>query len=79
LFFFAVLLMVPVTQRLPPLPAGGSPQLQELAMLTWLRQALPYMWGLLFLIWPLVIGLFAGASVSAWRALKNEPTLDIAV
>jgi hypothetical protein len=26
-----------------------------------------------------VIGLFAGASVSVWRALKDEPALDIAV
>jgi len=79
LFIFAVLLIVPVAQRLPPLPAGGSPQVQQLAILTWLRQALPFLWGLLFLIWPLVMGLFAGASVSAWRALKDEPVLDIAV
>jgi hypothetical protein len=79
LFILAVLLMVPVAQRLPPLPVGGSQQVQQLAMLTWVRQALPFLWGLLFLIWPLVIGLFAGASVSAWRALKNEPALDIAV
>jgi len=79
LFIFAILLMVPVAQRLPPLPTGGSPQVQQLAMLTWLRQALPFLWGLLFLIWPLVMGLFAGASVSAWRALKDEPVLDIAV
>jgi len=79
LFILAILLMVPVVQRLPPLPAGGSPQVQQLAMLTWLRQALPFLWGLLFLMWPLVMGLFAGASVSAWRALKDEPALDIAV
>lgn len=79
LFIFAILLMVPVVQRLPPLPTGGSPQVQQLAMLTWLRQALPFLWGLLFLMWPLVMGLFAGASVSAWRALKDEPVLDIAV
>ena len=79
LFIFAIVLMVPVAQRLPPLPTGGSPQVQQLAMLTWLRQALPFLWGLLFLIWPLVMGLFAGASVSAWRALKDEPVLDIAV
>jgi hypothetical protein len=79
LFILAILLMVPVAQRLPPLPTGGSPQVQQLAMLTWLRQALPFLWGLLFLIWPLVMGLFAGASVSAWRALKDEPVLDIAV
>jgi hypothetical protein len=79
LFILAILLMVPVAQRLPPLPAGGSQQLQQLAALTWLRQALPFLWGLLFLIWPLVIGLFASASASVWRALKDEPVLDIAV
>ena len=33
-----------------------------------------------FFFSPLVIGLFAGASVSVWRALKDEqPALDIAV
>jgi hypothetical protein len=79
LFIFAIVLMVPVAQRLPSLPSGGSQQLQQLAMLTWVRQALPFLWGLLFLIWPLVIGLFAGASASAWRTLKDEPVLDIAV
>ena len=73
------MLMVPLAQHLPPLPAGGSPQLQQLAALTWLRQALPFLWGLLFLIWPLVMGLFASASASVWRALKDEPVLDIAV
>jgi hypothetical protein len=44
------------------------------------RDVLPLMSGLGFLISPLIVGLFAGASVSAWRALKDEPvTLDIAV
>ena len=76
---FVIVLMVPLAQHLPPLPAGGSPQLQQLAALTWLRQALPFLWGLLFLIWPLVMGLFASASASVWRALKDEPVVDIAV
>jgi hypothetical protein len=40
---------------------------------------LPLISGLGFLISPLVVGLFAGASVSVWRALKDEPALDIAV
>jgi len=40
---------------------------------------LPLICGLSFLFSPLVIGLCAGASVSVWRALKDEPALDIAV
>ena len=43
------------------------------------RNVLPLMSGLGFLISPLVVGVFAGASVSVWRALKDEPALDIAV
>ena len=43
------------------------------------REVLPLISGLGFLISPLIVGLFAGASVSAWRALKDEPALDIAV
>jgi len=35
--------------------------------------------GLGFLISPLVVGLLAGASASVWRALKDEPAMDIAV
>jgi hypothetical protein len=30
-----------------------------------------------FLVSPLVVALFAGASVSAWRALKDEPVAEI--
>ena len=43
------------------------------------RDVLPLISGLGFLISPLIVGLFAGASVSAWRTLKDEPALDIAV
>jgi hypothetical protein len=43
------------------------------------RDVLPLISGLGFLISPLIVGLFAGASVSAWRALKDEPVLDIVV
>jgi transcriptional regulator of acetoin/glycerol metabolism len=41
------------------------------------RQLLPLTCGLSFLISPLVVGLFAGASVAAWRALKNEAHVEI--
>ena len=43
------------------------------------RDVLPLISGLGFLISPLLVGLCAGASVSVWRALKDEPALDIAV
>jgi hypothetical protein len=79
MFILAVLLLAPVAEWIPPLPVVDGRQTQQLAMFMWLRQTLPLLWGLLFLVWPLVIGLFAGASVSVWRALKDEPALDIAV
>jgi hypothetical protein len=41
------------------------------------RQTLPLTCGLGFFFSPLVIGLFAGASVSAWRTLKDEPSVEI--
>lgn len=78
LFLLAMLLMIPVGGRIPPPPPGiGDIQAQQLAMMRWLRDALPYLWGLLFLISPLVVGLFAGASVAAWRALKDEGSVSI--
>jgi hypothetical protein len=43
------------------------------------RNVLPLISGLGFLVSPLIVGLFSGASVSAWRALRDEPALDIAV
>ena len=64
---------------------GGGPQLsgndpeQVRQAVMQLRHVLPLISGLGFLISPLIVGLFAGASVSAWRALKDEPALDIAV
>ena len=68
----AILLLVPVAGRTPP-PAPDSDMLrQQMAMMMWLRQVLPFVWSLFFLIAPLMVGLFAGASVSAWRALKDE-------
>ena len=63
---------------------GGAPRLtgsdpeQVRQAVAQMRQVLPLISGLGFLISPLIVGLFAGASVSAWRALKDEPALDIA-
>jgi hypothetical protein len=62
-----------------PQPVGGTEQVQLLAAIVRAREVLPLISGLGFLVSPLVVGLFAGASVSIWRALKDEPALDIAV
>jgi hypothetical protein len=72
-------LVVALASRAPVPPIGGSEQMQMLAAMMWARGVLPLISGLLFLISPLVVGLLAGASVSVWRALKDEPALDIAV
>ncbi len=59
---------------------GATAQMQMMAALVQARQILPLTCGLGFFFSPLVIGLFAGASVSVWRALKDEqPAVDIAV
>ena len=60
-------------------PTGSSPEMQLVAAIMQARQVLPWVSGLWFLISPLVVGLLAGTSVSVWRALKDEPALDIAV
>ena len=65
--------------RAPAQAAGGTEQMQMLAAIMRARDVLPMISGLGFLISPLVVGLLAGASVSVWRALKDEPALDIAV
>jgi len=59
--------------------AGANPEVQRMAALLLMRDTLPLICGLSFLFSPLLIGLCAGASVSVWRALKDEPALDIAV
>jgi hypothetical protein len=56
---------------------GATPQLQMIAAVMQARQTLPLTCGLGFFFSPLVIGLFAGASVSAWRTLKDEPSVEI--
>ena len=65
--------------RAPAQAAGGTEQMQMLAAIMRARDVLPMISGLGFLISPLVVGLLAGASASVWRALKDEPALDIAV
>lgn len=59
---------------------GATPEAQMVSALIRARQMLPLTCGLSFFFSPLVIGLFCGASLSAWRALKDEPNgVDIAV
>jgi len=65
--------------RAPTQAAAGNEQMQLVAAIMRARDVLPMISGLGFLISPLVVGLLAGASVSVWRALKDEPALDIAV
>lgn len=57
-------------------PAGDQQQ-QLLAVIEQERQLLPVACGLQFLLSPLLVGLLAGASVSAWRALKDEAEAGI--
>lgn len=73
---FGILEMLLASQlSMPPVPAGATEKVQMVAAVTRAQKMLPFMSGLAFLIYPLVIGLFSGASVSAWRALKNEPSV----
>jgi hypothetical protein len=65
--------------RAPALVAGSTEQVILLAAIVRAREVLPLISGLGFLISPLVVGLFAGASVSIWRSVKDEPAVDIAV
>ena len=57
--------------------AAAGEQVQLIATVMHARQTLPLACGLSFLFSPLIVGLFAGASVSAWRALKEEPSVEI--
>ena len=50
---------------------GATPQVQMMNMALNARQILPLACGLNFLVSPIAIGLFAGASTSVWRALKE--------
>jgi hypothetical protein len=79
LLVFFIALEAGLGQRGAAPPTGSTPELQMVAALMHARQMLPLTCGLSFFFSPLVIGLFAGASVSAWRALKDEPSVDISV
>ena len=57
--------------------AGATPQLQMIGAVMHARRTLPLTCGLGFFFSPLIIALFAGASVSAWRTLKEEPVTEI--
>lgn len=73
---FGILEMLLASQLpMPSVPAGATEKVQMVAAVTRAQKMLPFMSGLAFLIYPLIIGLFSGASVSAWRALKNEPSV----
>lgn len=59
-------------------PATGDEQMRMMQTLMQARDSLPIACGLSFLISPIVVGLFASASVSVWRALKDEgSSLDV--
>jgi hypothetical protein len=77
LLFFAV--GVVLAGHAPVAATGGTPEMQMMATIIRARDVLPLISGLGFLVSPLLVGLLAGASVSVWRALKDEPALDIAV
>ncbi|HWA70534.1 MAG TPA: hypothetical protein VG821_11965 [Rhizomicrobium sp.] len=66
-----------VAARAAAAPVTGNAQVQMLATVVQAREALPLMSGLSFLVSPLLVGLVASASVSAWRALSAEPVLDL--
>ncbi len=78
LFLFSVLLELGLAQK-GAATAGATPPLQVIAAMMQARQILPLTCGLSFFFAPVVIGLYCGASVSAWRAVKDEPAVDIAV
>lgn len=78
--FIPILILMGLLQVMlagrPPAPSSTD-QMRLMAGLLRARETLPIVSGLGFLISPLLIGLFSSASVSAWRALKNEPSVDI--
>jgi hypothetical protein len=54
-----------------------APQQQVIASLMRARDILPMISGFGFMVAPLLITLFSGASLSAWRALKSKPVTEI--
>jgi hypothetical protein len=78
IFILCIGIDIALTGRGLTLSGGEQEQMRDALLRA--RATLPLISGMWFLISPLIVGLFAGASVSAWRALKDEPaTLDIAV
>ena len=80
LFLPLLLVMVAIDASLgekADIVPGAATQVQMVAAVMHARQTLPLTCGLGFLFSPLVIGLLAGASVSAWRTLKDEPSVEI--
>jgi hypothetical protein len=80
--FIPILILMGLLQVMlagrPP-AASSTDQMRVMAGLLRARETLPIVSGLGFLISPLLIGLFSHASVTAWRALKSEPSVDIEV
>jgi hypothetical protein len=76
LFVMLVAVDFALADKVQSVAAAGE-QVQLIATVMHARQTLPLACGLSFLFSPLIVGLFAGASVSAWRALKEEPSVEI--
>jgi hypothetical protein len=76
LFVMLVVVDFALADKVQSVAAAGE-QVQLIATVMHARQTLPLACGLSFLFSPLIVGLFAGASVSAWRALKDEPSVEI--
>jgi hypothetical protein len=76
LFVMLVAVDFALADKVPSVAAAGE-QVQLIATVMHARQTLPLACGLSFLFSPLIVGLFAGASVSTWRALKDEPSVEI--
>lgn len=73
---FGILEMLLASQlAMPAMPTGATEKAQMVAAVTRAQKTLPFVSGLGFLIYPLIIGMFSGASVSSWRALKDEPSV----
>ncbi len=80
--FIPILILMGLLQVMlagrPP-AASSTDQMRVMAGLLRARETLPIVSGLGFFISPLLIGLFSHASVTAWRALKSEHSVDIEV
>jgi hypothetical protein len=73
--FVAFIILEMVLAGHAPPPAGANAQVQMVAGVMRAREVLPLVSGLVFLVSPLLVALFVGASVSAWRALKEDASV----